>query len=152
MKTPILLSLGLAALLTAGCKTTPPPLLTPGAVAGDVATLTRIGLDVYPQATLEVALSRDVICGAAAVTNVNPTAIFADLSSLNLTNVETKIIVNGAMWVYQQVYNAIGTNTTSQIQPYLQAVCDGLTQALPPTSSALVRVNVVPKALPPHLK
>jgi hypothetical protein len=146
-----LIAASLACILFTGCSTTP-SIKTTAAVTRDVAGLTRIGLDVYPQATPEVALARDVICGAASVTNVNPAAIVADLSKLTTTNAETKIIVDGAMWVYEQVYDQIGTNTTYQIQPYLQAVCDGLTQALP--SASLMTVNGVPRKvlLPPHWK
>jgi hypothetical protein len=138
-----------ASLFMVGCKTAS-PLATPAAITRDVSVLTRIGLDVYPAAGPEVALARDVICGAAAVTNVNPAAIVRDLSMLTTTNAETKIIVDGAMFLYEQVYDAIGTNTTTKIQPYLQAVCDGLSQALPNTS--LMAVNGVPRKvlLPPH--
>jgi hypothetical protein len=148
MKNTLILLAASAALVFTGCKTTP-ALLTPAAVTGEVATLTRIGLDVYPVAAPEVAMARDVICGAAAVTNVNPEAIIADLSKLTATNAETKIIVDGAMFVYEGVYDIIGTNTTTQIQPYLQAVCDGLSQALPPMPG-IMRVNAVPRLLPPH--
>lgn len=145
----MLLLIGLAGLLTAGCKNTP-ALLTPAAVTGEVAGLTRIGLDVYPAAAPEVALARDSICAAAAVTNVDPAAIVRDLSTLTTTNAETKIIVDGALWIYEQVYDLIGTNSTTKIQPYLQAVCDGLTQGLP--TSGLMTVNAVPRKvlLPPH--
>jgi hypothetical protein len=151
MKYLITLALLTASLFMVGCKTAS-PLLTPSAVTGEVASLTRIGLDVYPAAGPEVSLARDVICGAAAVTNVDPAAIVRDLSTLTTTNAETKIIVDGAMFLYEQVYNLIGTNTTTQIQPYLQAVCDGLSQALPSTS--LMSVNSVPRKvlLPPHWK
>ena len=151
MKNTILASIALAAFLFAGCSSTP-ALLTPAAVTGEVAGLTRIGLDVYPAAGPEVALARDVICGAAAVTNTDPAAIVRDLSTLTTTNAETKIIVDGAMFLYEQVYDLIGTNTTTQVQPYLQAVCDGLTQALP--STGLMTVNSVPRKvlLPPHWK
>lgn len=150
MKNIILLSPLLAVLLLVGCASAP-SLTTPAAVAGDVATLTRIGLDVYPAAGPEVALARDVICGAAAVTNVNPANIVIDLSNLTTTNAETKIIVDGAMWIYQQVYDLIGTNSTAQVQPYLQAVCDGLSRAVPPPAGSMMSVNAVPrKLLPPH--
>ena len=147
-----LLLIPLAALLIAGCKTTP-ALLTPAAVTQEVALGVRVGLDVYPQATAEVALSRDVICAAAAVTNINPAAIVADLATLNITNVESKLIVDAALLVYEGVYSLIDTNSTVQIQPYLVALCDGLTQGLPPVTGSLMRVNAVSRQiLPPHLR
>src|ERR1019366_4099337 len=98
MKFLITLALLTASLFMVGCKTAS-PLLPPAALTGEVASLTQIGLDVYPAAGPEVALARDVICGAASVTNVDPAAIVRDLSTLTTTNAETKIIVDGAMFL-----------------------------------------------------
>jgi hypothetical protein len=147
-----LIAASLACILFTGCKTTP-ALLTPAAVTQEVALGVRVGLDVYPQATAEVALARDVICAAAAVTNINPSAIIADLATLNITNAESKLIVDAALLVYENVYALIDTNSTVQVQPYSVALCNGLTQGLPPVTSSLMRVNAVSRQiLPPHLK
>ena len=148
MKFIITLALLTASLFMVGCKTAS-PLLTPAALTSEVSQGIQIGLDVYPAAAPDVALSRDIICTAAQSTNVNPAAIVSDLAVLNITNSNSKLIVDGALFAYEQVYVLIGTNTTAQIAPYLTALCDGFTQGLPPVSAT---AKASRKLLPPHLK
>lgn len=138
----------LTAALLCGCNTVK-PLLTPAALTSEVATGVRVGLDVYPAAAPGVALARDSICTAAMSTNTSPAAIVADLQALGVTDTNTKIIVDAALLLYEGAYDLIGTNNTGKVQPYTQALCDGLTQGLP---SAGVARKAVQPILPPHWK
>ena len=120
MKSLVLCVLPIAALLFTGCASTPGPtpvLLTPAAVTQEVAIGVSVGLDVYPQATMEVALARDVICAAATVTNANPTLIVADLANLNITNAESKLIVSAALLVYEGFTTSSGPTHRRRLSP-----------------------------------
>lgn len=131
-----------------GCSTVA-PLLTPAALTREVSQGIQIGLDVSPSSAPDVALARDSVCLAAQSTNTSPAAIVADLATLNITNSNSKLIVDGALFLYEDVYNLIGTNTTGQIQPYLTALCAGMTAGLPPVTAT---AKASRKLLPPHLK
>ena len=148
MKNIKALALLTASLFLAGCSTVA-PLLTPAALTSEVSQGIQVGLDVSPSSTPDVALARDVICSAAQSTNVNPQMIVNDLQVLNLTNSNSKLIVDGALMIYENVWMLIGTNTTAQIEPYLTALCAGFTQGLPPVTAT---AKASRKLLPPHLK
>jgi hypothetical protein len=142
------LATSILAVLLCGCNTVK-PYLTPAALTSEVSQGIKIGLDVDPAATPDVAMARDVVCSAASSTNVNPSAIVADLQNLGITNSNSKIIVDAALLVYEGVYDLIGTNTTTQVQPYLAALCDGFTAGLPSVTST---ARVSRQILPPHLR
>jgi hypothetical protein len=137
-----------ASLFMVGC-TTVAPLLTPAQLTSDVSGGIKIALDVSPSSAPDVALARDVICSAASSTNSSPAAIVADLATLNITNTTSKVIVDAGFLAYENVYALIGTNTTSQIQPYLAALCDGFTVGLSPVTA---NAKASRQILPPHLK
>lgn len=150
MKTKLkFITLLAAALGMCGCNTVA-PLLTPAALTSEVATGVRVGLDVYPAAAPGVAMARDSICGLALSTNTSPAAIVADLQALGVTDSNTKLIVDAALLLYEGVYDLIGTNNTSKVQPYTQALCDGLTQGLP--GAGVARKAMMQPILPPHWK
>ena len=151
-----------ASLFLVGCTTTT-PLITPAALTSDVSGLTKIGLDVYPAGVPDVALARDVICAAASSSTTSPDAIVADLAALNIGSSQSKLIVDGALFAYEQVYALLGTNATAQAGPYLTATCAGLTAGLPVVTPVVPVTPVTPAAaakvaksahqtLPPHLK
>jgi len=137
-----------------GCKTSG-PLMTPAALSAYVAAGAQIGVEAYPQAKPGVLLARDVFCASAAQTNINPNQIVADLGAAGITNNQAMIIVNGVILIYETAISQVGTNA-SKAQPYLQAACTGLTQAFPPTMTAVERVkgggSPHQKPLPPHLR
>ncbi len=136
---------GMVVCLLVGCSSTS-KLLTPAALTSEVATGVSVGLDVYPAATPEVKIARDVICAEVGRSNVQPAAIVADLTAAGITNSNSKLIVDGALLVYNGVFTLLGTNVTlSAAQPYLNALCDGLTQGIPSVTAAR-------RLLPPHLK
>ena len=118
----------LAALLGAGCKTAG-PFLTPAAIQSDTALATSLGVTAYPQYKPAITLARDLICTAAATTNNDPTKIIADLTGAGITNSQTTLIVYAGLILYEQAYSALGSNAT-KAQPYLQAVCSGLSAGL----------------------
>ena len=124
-------------------------LLTPDALTSEVSQGIAIGLAVYPAAQPEVAVARDLICAEVGRSNVNPAAIVADLSSLNITNQTAKVIINAGILVYNTVFTLISTNATASAQPYLDALCSGFTEGLPPANLAARSHR---KPLPPHLK
>jgi hypothetical protein len=137
-----------ALVLLVGCQNGP-PLITPAALTKDVSLGIRIGLDVSPSSAPDIATARDMICWSASITNTDPAAIVAWLQGAGITNTESKLIVDGAIFIYEKAWTAIGTNTTDQIEPYLVALCAGFTQALPPP---VVTYKMSQQILPPHLK
>ena len=150
IKRSFLIITALFSLALVGCTTTPGSVtMTPAQLTTAVSVGVQVGLDVYPAATPDVALARDSICAAASSANTSPEAIVNDLAALNLTNSNSKLIVDSALLVYEGVYTAIGTNTTGQIQPYLTALCAGMTAGLPPATTT---AKASRKLLPPHLR
>ena len=137
-----------ASLSLVGCSTTT-PLITPAELQSDVSGGIKIGLDVYPAAAPDVALARDVICVAASSPNTSPADIVNDLMALNIASSDSKLIVDGALFVYEKVYTALGTNATAQAAPYLTALCNGFTAGLP---DSVATVKGARQSLPPHLK
>jgi hypothetical protein len=148
MKFLIALALLTASLFMVGCKTAS-PLLTPAALTSEVSQGIQIGLDVDPAAAPDVALARDVVCAAAVSTNVSTATIVSNLESAGITNSNSKIIIDGALLLYDGVYNLIGTNNAGVVQPYTTALCDGFTAGLSPVTAT---AKASRKLLPPHLK
>ena len=148
MKLFITIGLLTASLFMVGCNTTT-PLITPAQLTTQVSGGIKIALDVSPSSAPDVALARDVICSAASSTNTSPAAIVTDLAALGITNTTSKVIVDAGLFVYEDVYMLIGTNTTGQIQPYLAALCSGFTAGLPTVTSTAKASRQI---LPPHLK
>src|ERR1019366_3337527 len=148
MKNITTLALLTAFLFMVGCSTVA-PLITPAQLTSDVSGGIKIALDVSPSSAPDVALARDVICSAASSTNTSPAAIVADLATLNITNTTSKVIVDAGFLAYENVYALIGTNTTTQIAPYLTALCSGFTDGLPPATAT---AKASRKLLQPHLK
>lgn len=148
----IIMPLGIA-LAVVGCGTTgttpgPSPLLTPAALRLEVGAGVRIGLDLYPAATPEVSIARDLICSEVAKTNVDPNAIVHDLETLGLTNQHTKLIIDLGIVVYNTAFSLIPTNSLTNAQPYLDSLCGGFSDALAPAHMGTMRKQI----LPPHLK
>ena len=133
--------------------------MTPAALQTAVNTGVQVGLDVYPQAAPDVAMAQGIVCAEASTTNVNPATIVNDLAAAGITNSNSKLIVDAALLVYEGVYSLIGTNADATMEPYLVALCAGLTAGLPPpvpgamsvASPAAVR-RVSAQLLPPHLR
>jgi hypothetical protein len=137
-----------ASLFMVGCSTVA-PLLTPAALTKEVSQGIKVGLDVYPAAAPDVALARDVVCAATVSTNVSTATIVSNLESVGITNSNSKIIIDGALLLYDGIYALLGTNNTGVVQPYTTALCDGFTAGLSPVSAT---AKASRKLLPPHLR
>ena len=68
---------------------------------------------------------------------------------VRITNSNTKIIVDGALLVYEGIYTLVGSDNTAKAQPYIDALCAGFTDALAPQPASSRRSA---RILPPHLK
>jgi hypothetical protein len=147
MKYITTLALLTVSLFLVGCSTVT-PLITPAALTTEVSLGIRVGLDVSPSSAPDVATARDMICWSASITNTDPAAIVAWLQGSGITNSNSKLIVDGALLVYEGVWTALGTNTTDQVEPYLVALCAGFTAGLPPAAAP---AKVSRQILPPHL-
>ena len=138
----------LAAAVLVGCSTVS-PLVTPAALTAEVSLGVQSGLSIYPSAKPDIQLAQGVVCAAAQSTNTNPTMIVNDLQALGITNSYSVLIVNGAVLAYTTVYDLIGTNSTTVVEPYLTALCNGMTEGLASTSSSTQAKH---RLLTPHLK
>lgn len=131
--TAALLTAGIIALATmAGCSTTPQP-MTRAAVTGAVSLGVQIGTERYPESVPYIRAATPVVCSAADGTNIQPAEIVAALQPV-VTNDHAKMIINGAVVIYDVIFESYGTNWIEH-QAYLKdilgGVCDGLTQGLP---------------------
>jgi hypothetical protein len=132
------LALALAGIVT-GCGTTGKT-LTPALVQIAVQTGTSYGIMKDTNAIPYLRAAAPVICNAAGSGTLDPTAVVAALESSGSAQLKTPegvIIINGVLAIYEAVYDAYGTNVqASVVQPYLQAVCNGLNGALGTTRNA----------------
>lgn len=147
MKYLAILTLGL---FLAGCTTTTPPnAIGPAALTAAVSLGVSFGLEQHPEATPYVRVAATTVCGVASGTNIAPAQIVSALASAGVTNATARLIVNGALATYNIAFTYYGTNLAT-FKPYAQALCDGLTQALPPSNAMAPKTKAV--VLPPHLK
>lgn len=126
------LALALAGFVT-GCGTTGKT-LAPAVVRIAVQTGTTYGIMKDTNTVPYLKAAAPVICSAAGSSTLDPQQVVMALESSNAAQLKTPeavIIINGALALYQAVYDSYGTNVqASVVQPYLQAVCDGLNGAL----------------------
>lgn len=140
------------AVLMTGCTSTNPG-VTPALVQIAVQTGVAFGVERAPQAIPELRIADNVICAAAAGTNVEPSSIVLNLELAGVVSTnspEAVIIVNGALALYDTIFAGYGSNwvaNTPQLQTYLQAICAGMNAGLPQGAPTLMRS----KPLPAHL-
>jgi hypothetical protein len=139
MKKLILSIAAVALLVTAGCKTANPN-AGPALLRLGVSTTAGYSIMRYPQAVPGVRAGADVICAAAAGTNVSPVQIVAALDAYGVKSPEAVFILNAALGAYNIAYN--GLSSTNAAQPYAQAVCDGLHDALMLSPTVALRNSV----------
>ena len=134
MKKLILLGVALCAALTA-CQSPIGPALTQTMVTEAVTFGVQQDTNTVPY----LRACKDVICGLSAQSVVDPAAIVAALESSSAKELKTpegKLILNGALAIYETVYYYYGADVTaSKVEPYLVALCNGLTAGLPDTSA-----------------
>jgi hypothetical protein len=148
MKFLIALALLTASLFMVGCSTTS-PLITPAALTSEVAQGVQAGLAFEPSVKPDIQLAQGKVCAAAQSTNTNPAMIVNDLQALGITNAYSVLIVNGAVLAYTTVYDLIGTNSTAVVEPYLTALCNGMTEGLASSTSAMQPKH---RLLTPHAR
>jgi hypothetical protein len=143
-----------ACALTTGCATQNKT-LTAAVVRATVSTGALFGIEQDPTVVPYLQAATPVICDAAGQGKINPAEIVAALQSANVEQLKTPAgvaIVNSSIAIYEAIYANYGTNVqASVVQPYLEGVCLGLTDALPQTGSGVVKANR-PVLLPPHIK
>lgn len=119
-----------------GCKNTSPT-LGPSLVQQGVATGVSYSVIKYTNAVPYLKVGAQIVCASAAGTNISPAAIIASLEQSSLANSlktpEGVLIFNSAMLLYTGIWESYGSNAVAnvaQLQPYLQATCNGMNQGL----------------------
>lgn len=139
----------LFALTLAGCATTPTPRPDPGPLVLGVAVQAAItyGTEKRPETIPYLKAADTIVCKCAVEGRVNPQdvidAIEANVPG-SLATPEAKLIFNAAFVFYDAAFAQYAA--TKDMKPYLQAVCQGMTLALPETGRMPVTIAV------PHLK
>lgn len=133
MRTPssVLCTLSAVFLLGAGCSSVKQ--ISPAVVRQGAATIVGYAAVKYPQAMPEVKLAGEVICSAANSTNLNPSAVVADINKITTLSPEAVLIVNSALTLYIGVWSSYGTaavNNSPALQSYLEATCMGINDGL----------------------
>jgi len=140
----------LAIVVLSGCATGSKPLISPSVVQQGVTAGVKAGTLKWPTAIPYVEASVAVICSEAAGTNLSPAQVVADLEKSGAAafkTVEGVLIVQGGLLLYTTIWNAFGAdavNNAPVFKGYLQAVCQGMHDGLPPsgdTAGARARRN-----------
>jgi hypothetical protein len=139
--TPILLAV---ALLGFGC-TKPSGPMTHAALTAAIATGEQFALLSHPEVAPDLRAGADVVCAVANGTNASPEAIVAALTAANITNSESRLILNFSLALFDTATASI-TNTAA-FKPWAVDLCNGMTAGLPTNSGHRNRAVL----LPPHL-
>jgi hypothetical protein len=124
------------ALFAIGCKNTSPT-LGPALVQQGVATGVSYSVIKYTNAIPYLKVGAQVVCASAGGTNISPAAIITALEQSSVANSlktpEGVLIFNSALLLYTGIWESYGSNavaSVAQLQPYLQATCNGMNQGL----------------------
>lgn len=151
----LLLLFGLCLSLLTGC-TAVNPILSPQLVRSGVSAGVIYGVSQYPKSLPSVRVATEVICSAAASTNISPASLIAAIqSSETELTPQTTLIIHTALLLYTGVWNAYGENAVNNIPTlklYLNSTCDGMKDGLPPTSAREAVRSEVPNAQWPVLR
>lgn len=148
MKSKLISLISIAALVfLVGCKNVG-TILTPAIIEQGAYTAAHAAVNKYPAIIPEVRIATEVICAAGNSTNISPANITADIDKITTLSPTTVDIVNAALLGYNMAWSALGANDSINNIPVLkqdlQAVCNGLTKALPPVSGT--KMAIVPPA------
>lgn len=123
----------LVALAIVGCATVK-SILTPAAVEQITATTAAWGIATDKNVAPYLQAATPVICSLAGTTVLDPATVVSALENSSANELKTPtalIVINSILATYSVVYDAYGSNVTaSQMQPYLAAMCNGLTKAI----------------------
>ena len=151
-------SIVLTALLFVGCATTQTP-VNFGPAITQTTVMAGASYEMTQDANLRPYLmaAAPVICNAAGSGKIDPAAIVADLQASSANELKTTnaaIVINLLLGIYETIYYSYGTNIqASVVQPYLQAVCNGLNAALgasPSNLAAMARNRIETFATEPR--
>jgi hypothetical protein len=140
-----------------GCATNPTvgPAVTQTAVTGITAWALQTDANVRPYLTA----AQPIICQLANGGTIDPAVVASALQSSSMNELKTPtgtIALNAILACYESVYYSFGSSVQqSQAQPYLLAVCNGLTTALGTTANLEVMAKAptgVPPSQWPHVK
>jgi hypothetical protein len=116
-----------------------------------VSTGALFGIEQDPTVVPYLQAATPVICDVAGQGKVNPADVVQALQSAGVDQLKTPAgvaIINSSIAIYEAVYDSYGTNVqASVVQPYLEGVCLGLKDAVPPVGG-VVKAN---RILKPHL-
>ena len=143
----ILSLLSLSVILLAGCASAPN--IGPAVTQASVYAAASFGIQQNPDVLPYIKAAQPIICQAADGRTIDPAAIVANLQSANveaLKTPEAELIINSVLAIYEGVYYSYGADIqASVVQPYLQATCDGLTQAIGNKLTAMNKALAAPK-------
>lgn len=144
-----LLTIAILSLGVAGCKTKPNigP-MTHAAFTAAVTLGEQYALEKHPESVPYVRAGSLVVCSVANGTNVSAQAIVDALKAAGVTNATAKLIINGALAIFNVVTANLSTNQT-ELRAYAQDLCNGMVAGLPPERGPARNRRV--KALHPHL-
>jgi hypothetical protein len=114
-------------------------LLSPANLQLGVASAASLVLALDPSAKPEFIIAKDLVCGEVAKGNVDPNAILDAVNQLGLTNAIANAAIRGGIFIYDEVFQAVSTNTTAKIDIYTAPLCNGLADALPLASARMSR-------------
>lgn len=129
MKKLFVSTIGLALLLTAGCKNTSPAVYS-------IATATAVsyGLRNSPETANRLREIQPLTCAMASGTNLTPAEIVSAIEASGIAggSPESQLIINGVMVLYIAAYDSLGSATNaSSVSPYARAVfCEGFQMGL----------------------
>lgn len=138
----ILAGAALCCALLTGCATAPKPNPGPLLVELAVQAGTSYGIEQHPEAVPYLRAAAPVICTAADTGTVNPADVVAAIQAANLDALSTpdaKLILNAALVIYDAAFSQY--SATEDMKPYLKAVCNGLTLALPTATRIPARID-----------
>ncbi len=154
MKKQIVL-LMLPLVLSWGCKSNPQ--FSHAAFQAAVTLGEEIAIESHPEAVPFLRVATPVVCSVANGTNVSAAAIVAQLEAAGINDPTARIIINGALALFNVAVSGLSTNS-SELKLFAQDLCNGMTLGLPPAPTMAIRRSALasrpppPSTLPPHLK
>lgn len=98
----------------------------------EVALGATITMQQTPDSIPYVQAATPIVCRCAATGTVDPNAVVSAIVSSGIVrNQDGVIVMNAALMLYNPVWEYYSTNKIpAKAQPYVEAVCDGLIEAL----------------------
>jgi len=119
--------------LTCGCSSLK---ITPQVLQSGATALTKAGIERYPESLPYIEAFSESICVTAGSTNLAPTNVVAQINvpTAGTPSAQGALIARGVVALYTAIYLSYGNHALDnlpKLRLYLQAICDGTTDALP---------------------